>query len=115
MKSLALDETGDLLFEGNVLQMVEGNDLKVQTIREVISTNKGEWAFDWEQGIEFSNILGKNVEEDAERLEITDGLQQVDEDLLLSEFSKEVTDRTTHITFKAVDDSDTELDISTDY
>lgn len=98
------------------MQMVEDNELKRQKIQEVINTNKGEWTFDIEQGINFSNMLGKDVEDDVEREEIEDGIKQVDENLTLSNYSKEVVGRTSHITFTATDDStDEEITISTEY
>lgn len=50
---------GDLVISNNEIEQVEGDELTVQTIQQVLSTNKGEWLFDAEEGINFDNILGK--------------------------------------------------------
>lgn len=41
------------------IEMVEGAELTAQKIKTVLGTNKGEWFFDEEEGINFDNILGK--------------------------------------------------------
>ena len=51
---------GDLVITNNEIELVEGDELTVQTIQSVLSTNKGEWIFDTDEGIEFDNILGKH-------------------------------------------------------
>ena len=51
---------GDLVITNNEIELVEGDELTVQTIQQVLSTNKGEWIFDSEEGINFDNIFGKN-------------------------------------------------------
>lgn len=51
---------GDLIITNNEIELVEGDELTVQTIQCVLSTNKGEWIFDTDEGIEFDNILGKH-------------------------------------------------------
>ena len=49
---------GDLVIENEKITMVEGTELTAQTIKYVLSTNRGEWQFDTEEGIYFKNILG---------------------------------------------------------
>lgn len=116
MKSLALNATGDLLIENHALQMVDGNELIRQKVQEVINTNKGEWFFDWEQGIDFSNVIGKGVTEESVRLAIEDGLQQVDEGLIISNFTMVQNDRTLTVKFTAITEADeTEIDITTEF
>lgn len=58
MKGFKLTD-GDLSFTNNEIDMVRDNELTAQTIQYVISTNKGEWLFNKDEGINFSNILGK--------------------------------------------------------
>lgn len=58
MKGFLLNN-GDLVITNNELEMVTGNDLTVQTIQSVLATNKGEWIFDTNEGVNFDNILGK--------------------------------------------------------
>ena len=50
---------GDLSITNNEIDMIEGNELKAQTIGCVLSTNKGEWLFNLDEGIDFDAILGK--------------------------------------------------------
>ena len=52
---------GDLEFVNGEISMVEDSELKAQTIKQVISTNKGEWLFDKDEGINFSNIFQDRV------------------------------------------------------
>lgn len=116
MKSLALDATGDLLLENNAFQMVDGKELLRQKVQEVIHTNKGEWFFDWEQGIDMSNIIGKVVTEEAVMAEIADGLKQVDERLVINDFSMTKSGRSISIRFTAIMEStETEISVTTDY
>lgn len=116
MKSFALDNSGDLIIENHEIKMVEGDELIRQKVQEIINTNKGEWFMDWEQGIDFSNLLGKGVTEEMVQAEIEDGLQQVDEDLMLSEFSMSVVGRKLFVNFKAINESsDTEIEVATEF
>lgn len=64
MKGFVIKD-GDLVISDNLvvnkkeIEMVSGNELTAQTIQSVLSTNKGEWIFDENEGINFANILGK--------------------------------------------------------
>ncbi len=77
---------GDLVITNNEIELVEGNELKRQTIQSVLSTNKGEWLFDTEEGIEFDNVLDRSAENVA-RAEIESGVEQVDNTLSVGEFT----------------------------
>lgn len=50
---------GDLVITNEEIEIVEGSELTAQTIQCVVSTNKGEWLFNQDEGINFENILGK--------------------------------------------------------
>lgn len=63
MKGFMLDSNGDIVISNNEIQMVNGTDLTAQTVKTVLSTNKGEWIFDKDEGINFTNILGKKFTE----------------------------------------------------
>lgn len=52
---------GDLKIVNNEISMVEDSELKAQTIQQVISTNKGEWLFDKDEGIDFGSIYQDRV------------------------------------------------------
>lgn len=59
MQGFMLDEKGDLVIESGNIQMVHGEELTKQTIKSVLGTKKGEWFLNWEEGINYDNILGK--------------------------------------------------------
>lgn len=61
MKGFKIDKNGDVVIEKNRIQMVEGNELLSQTVHCVLNTNKGEWVFNPNEGINFYNILGKHT------------------------------------------------------
>ncbi len=50
---------GDISITNNEIDMVEDSELTAQTISSVLSTNKGEWLFDANEGINFDNIFEK--------------------------------------------------------
>lgn len=78
MISLKLDETGDLVFSGGDLVMIEGPEELAQCGRAAIGTNKGEWFLNPDAGITFSKFLGKEINEAEMRDELTAGLLQED-------------------------------------
>lgn len=103
MKDFALDENGDVLIENGEISIVVGDSLLQQKVRTVLRTNLREWFFDWDQGIDFGNLLGKGTSAELARYEIERGLAQVDSTLALTEFSYTV-DRAVRkavVTFKA--------------
>lgn len=103
MKGFALDNKGDVVIENNEISIVVGESLIQQKVATVLQTNLREWFFDWEQGIDFNNLLGKNTGEELARYEVERGLLQVDSTFNITEFAYEVnTDtRTAKVTFKA--------------
>ena len=86
---------GDIAIENGEIEQIEGDELTAQTIQQVLSTNKDEWLFDTDEGIEFDNILGKRLastevsptDENVIQAEIEQGIAQVDETLTVSEFA----------------------------
>ena len=107
MKGFALDENGDVLIANNEISIVVDDSLLQQKVWTVLRTNLKEWFFDWSQGIDFSNLLGKGKNEELARYEIERGLAQVDETFTITEFKYEVNtqQRKATITFKAQNDS----------
>lgn len=107
---------GDLLIENNEIQMVDGEELLRQTAQSIIETNKGEWFTDWDEGIDFSNILGKGVTEEMIIAEIEDGLRQVDETLNITDFDVSINGRTLTVSFSCMsEDSDTEIEVEAEW
>ena len=103
MKGFAMDETGDVLIENNEISIVVGESLLQQNVRDVLRTNLREWFFDWAQGVDFNNLLGKNTNAELVRYEIDRGLRQVDESFTITEFDYKVdkANRRAIATFKA--------------
>ena len=89
MYGFALDENGDVLIENNAISIVAGSSLIQQKVWTVLRTNLREWFFDWEQGIDMSNLLGKGTNEELVRFEIERGLAQVDSTFTITDFSYE--------------------------
>ena len=111
MKGFELDENGDVLIENNTISMVTGDDLLRQKVWTVLHTNLKEWFFDWEQGVDFGNLLGKGISEELVRFEIERGLQQVDSTFAITEFSYTFNgaSRKATVTFKARTESGEEV------
>lgn len=107
MKSFALDANGDLLIENNEISMAVGDGLLQQKVWTVLRTNLKEWFFDWEQGVDFNNLLGKETDADLVRHEIERALAQVDETFRITEYtySADRAQRRATVTFKAATDS----------
>ena len=106
-KGFALNSAGDLLIENNEISIVVGESLTQQKVWSVLQTNLKEWFFDWEQGVDFNNLLGKNTNEELVRYEIERGLAQVDETFVITEFKYEVdkASRKAKVYFRAKNES----------
>lgn len=87
MKGFALNADGDVLIENGAISIVVGDSLLQQKVMTVLRTNRKEWFFDWEQGIDFSNLLGKGTSAELARYEVERGLAQVDSTFTITEFS----------------------------
>ena len=111
MIGIALDERGDIVIENNEISIVVGDELLRQKVWSVLHTNRREWFFDWDQGIEFENLLGKSTNEELARYEIERGLLQVDSTFVITEFeySANLTARTAKVSFKARTESGEEV------
>ena len=111
MKGFAIDENGDVLIENNEISIVVGDSLLQQKVWSVLRTNLKEWFFDWSQGIDFNNLLGKGKNEELARYEIERGLAQVDETFTITDFKYEVDtmQRKAKVTFKAQNSSGEEV------
>lgn len=89
MRGFKLDENSDVEIRNNKIQMIADDELSRQSIQYLLSTNKGECFYNDNEGISFLNILGKNVEDDNVKSEILDGLLQIDDTFVITDFSTE--------------------------
>ena len=111
MTGFELDDKGDVVIENNEISLVSGAELIQQKVWTVLQTNLGEWFLDWEQGVDFDNLLGKNTNAELVRFEVERGLAQVDSTFAITEFAYEADDisRTAKVTFKAQNESGEEV------
>lgn len=107
MKDFALDKNGDIRIENGDISIVVGESLIQQKVTTVLLTNLKEWFFDWSQGVDRNNLLGKGTNEEFAKYEIVRGLSQVDSSFAITSFSYEVDKRTrtAKISFKAQNDN----------
>lgn len=96
----------------NDLQFVRDKDLTAQKCRLVLSTNKGEWLLNRDEGINFSAILVKNPNRDEIIDTVRDGLRQIDSTFEITEYTFEVIKRHLILTFKAKNDSGEEINLA---
>lgn len=103
MKSFKLDQQGDVVIENNQIALVEDVELIAQTVRQVLSTNVGEWFGDAQEGIDFSVILTKNPNYDLVKDTINTAVQQVADSLEVEletdDFTFDTEGRNLNITF----------------
>ena len=111
MIGFALDETGDVVVENNQISIVVGDSLLQQKVNTVLQTNLKEWFFDWDEGVDFDNLIGKGTNEELAQFEIERGLAQVDSTFTITEFTYEVdrAKRKAIISFKAQTESGEEV------
>lgn len=104
MRDLRLNENGDIIISGRDLHFVSDTSLTLQKVKQILSTNKGE-SLDENEGINFGVFLKKNPSEDEMLDTILDGLRQVDESFVITEYSFDTNKRHLTLTFKATNDS----------
>lgn len=112
---------------GKQIQMVADNELIAQKFLIVLGTNKGEWFWNDELGINYDFIIGKGITEDMIKSQIEIGIHQVDPNMFLSDFKVDFNkaQRTANVYFVVEDDggkiakvekiygNETSVDIST--
>lgn len=104
MKGFTMDETGDVVVANNEIMLTTGSRLIQQQVQNVLQTNLREWFFDWNEGIDYHNIIGKGITAELIRYEIERGLTQVDSTFAVTEFSCDIdsANRKVTVDFQAV-------------
>lgn len=97
-----LDNSGDVVIQNNNIQMIDGDDLIRQTCKTVLGTYINEWILNYNEGVNYRNILKKNVDFSTVRSEIYKGLLQVDKSFVLKSFICDIIGRSLHVAFVAV-------------
>ena len=103
MKTFKLDDFGDVVIKNDKIELVEDTELLIQTLKQVLNTNLGEWFNDEKEGIDYHVILTKNPNYDLIEDTINTAVQQVAESqnvkLDTDNFTFETKGRNMHITF----------------
>ncbi len=102
---------GDVVVSGNDIKIIGGNDLTIQTVKQVVSTNNGEWAMNEKEGINFSCLRAKKPNYDEIRDNILSALLQVDETFEITDFEHSIEDRKLTINFTAKKSSDETINV----
>lgn len=102
MKGFKLDDNGDVIIGKKGIEIISDSELVKQTVRTVLGTNKNEWSFNKNEGIDFRKIVVKNPDIDLIKNEIQEGLKQVDDTFIITEFYLKQKDRKAVIKFSAV-------------
>lgn len=106
MKDFRISDSGDVVLAEHDIQLVDGKDETLQKIKLVLSTNIGEWFLNLSEGIDFSVLLAKR-RNDAEILAtIEQGLKQIDESYVITDYSVSDVRRHRIINFKAESETD---------
>ena len=117
MRGFKLTQAGDVEIKNNKIEMLSDDELKMQTIEYLLSTNKGECFYNEEEGINFRNLLGKNIEDDAVKSEILGGIMQLDNTFAITEFNTErnAETRKLDVKFTATTADNEAVTVSTSY
>lgn len=103
MKGFKLDRSGDVVITDGKIEIVEDIELIAQTVRQVLSTNLGEWLFDEDEGIDFYTILTKNPNYDLIQDTINTAIQHAADilsiELETGDFTFDVKGRNATISF----------------
>ena len=104
MKTFKLDKNGDVVIDNNKISMVSGIDLTIQTLKQVLGTNLGEWLGNSDEGIDFEVILTKNPNYDLIQSTLETAVQYVADmlgvELEADDFQYNVSGRALDITFE---------------
>lgn len=107
-----LIENGDVVISGNDILYVRDKELVRQKVSLVLQTNKGEWLLNADEGINFRVILIKNPNKDEILSTVLDGLKQIDETFVITDYKFEVIERHLILTFTAVNEHDEEISLA---
>lgn len=101
MKGFSTNDVGDVIVNKSI-EIVTDAELLRQKVQRVLGTNKGEWSYDTEEGIDFSVVLRKNPDEDEIRATIEEALVRIDETFVITSFGLTMEGRKANINFEAV-------------
>lgn len=109
MTGFSLTEDGDVEIARGDIQMLSGTDLLTQTVRQVLSTNRGEWEYNADEGINLYAFLRKNPEDEEIRDNIRSALLQVDDTFTITSIEITRQGRSLSVPFTAKNSSEQEI------
>ena len=117
MRGFKLTQSGDVEIKNNKIEMLSDDELTMQTMKYLLSTNKGECFYNEDEGVNFRNLLGKNIEDDTVKSEILGGIMQLDNTFAITEFSSErnAETRKLDVKFTATTANNEAVTVSTSY
>ena len=95
MKCFSLDNKGDVTVNKNRIEMVEGSELIIQKIRQILIKNYCECWLDKKEGLDQRSIFVKNPNYQLIKDEIMQAINQVDNGLAVDniEFVEDIANR----------------------
>lgn len=102
MKGFAIDGHGDAVIERNDIRLAYDTELLVQKIRQVLSTNRGEWWLDLKEGIPVQRVLKKNPNMAMVRDYVRNAIAQVDKSLEMTRCDIAAEGRALKISFEVL-------------
>lgn len=117
MYGFRLDENRDVEITNGDIQLVNDDNLIKQSVECILSTDKGEWCLNTNEGIVFENLLGKHIKSDVVKNEIENGLLQIDSSFFITNFSLEhdKARRNLKVLFQAQTDTGTAIQSNINY
>lgn len=100
MKGFSLDERGDVVVSGGDVKLAYDAELLAQKIRQVLSTNKGEWWLNSKEGIPVQKLLKKNPNLAMVKDYVRSAIVQVDSSLQMTKCEMETSGRSLKIIFE---------------
>lgn len=99
---------GDVVIT-DTIEMVDGDEHLRTKAELVVSTCKGEWVYDLNEGIDRYIVLRKNPVDDEIRATIESALKGVDDTFAITEYSRKMTGRNAAIDFRATNSDGAEV------
>lgn len=99
MRCFSLNDQGDVIIEKNDISLAYDGELIRQKIRQILSTNRGEWWKNEKEGIPVQKVLAKNPNLTQIKDYVRSAVGQVDSSLEMSSCNAEVVGRTLKIEF----------------
>lgn len=83
MKDVLLNKHGDIKKVNGDFQFISGKDEVIQQIKQILKTNKKEWYFNKNYGVDYQAFQQKKINEDLIKSVVRDGISQCSEDITI--------------------------------